>query len=67
MTPTRHLRSRRRRRTSYDADDLVIARGHAQEALATALDALVAAYAQVEAVSMALARQLDATAEARTP
>jgi hypothetical protein len=41
----------------------VILAGHAQEAVSSALTRLVEAYVALEATAMAVARQLDATAE----
>jgi hypothetical protein len=41
----------------------VILAGHAQEAVSAALTKLVEAFVELEATSMAVARQLDQTAE----
>ena len=45
-----------------DNDDAIIPAGEAQVRLSVALDAVTAAFVRLEAVSMALARQVDATA-----
>ena len=47
-----------------DEHPIVIPRGEAQIALSRALDELTRAYRHVEAVGMAIARQLDAQSQA---
>ncbi len=48
-----------------DAPETVIPAGSAEEVLSAALDDLAAVFLRVEALGMALARQLDATAKPR--